>query len=371
LTSRFAVGRLSHAATPPVVAPLRVTGIAEKEGERIKFSASGFDISGTRRLGLEGHMTLAEMTGEAEVEIPTVSFAPDGLQPRALLPRATTLNQARGSGSASVRLSWDASGVVAAGEVALENFSFVTPDASVEGLTTRIEFDRLLPLSTPKGQLLTAKSVDPAIPIENIQLRFQIDPEDSVGGMGRVRVERADAVFLGGHIAISDTVIAPDSSIRRVTLETADLPLGRLLRLIDVKGLEGTGLLSGQLPITITDNAVLIKNGQLQTSDGGVIRYRSDQAAKALAGAGEQVDLMLSALQDFHYDALSLTLDKDESGVTRLLLRMRGHNPAVLEGHPFQFNINLTGNLDETLAAVLAGYRASSRLLRRALELGQ
>jgi hypothetical protein len=112
--------------------------------------------------------------------------------------------------------------------------------------------------------------------------------------------------------------------------------------------------------------------GGLLTSDGeGVIRYRSEQAARVLKGRGESVDLMLRALQDFRYEDLSLSIDKGADRETRIGLHMLGHNPQVLDGHPFRFNINLTGNVDGILAAILEGYRASSLLLRRVHEIRQ
>ncbi len=44
---------------------------------------------------------------------------------------------------------------------------------------------------------------------------------------------------------------------------------------------------------------------------------------------------------------------------------MLGQNPEVLDGHPFKFNINLTGNLDPILKAIAKGRNISSDLLGR------
>jgi hypothetical protein len=47
---------------------------------------------------------------------------------------------------------------------------------------------------------------------------------------------------------------------------------------------------------------------------------------------------------------------------------MQGSNPDVLDGYPFKFNINLTGDLEPILSALQTGRRLTTDLLQRALE---
>src|SRR3546814_5201473 len=61
-----------------------------------------------------------------------------------------------------------------------------------------------------------------------------------------------------------------------------------------------------------------------------VLHIRSDAASDLLAGQGEQVDLALRALEDFHYSELSIAVDKPIEGPARLAVSTLGHNPAVL-----------------------------------------
>ena len=114
-----------------------------------------------------------------------------------------------------------------------------------------------------------------------------------------------------------------------------------------------------------------IKAGRLDAQEPGILRYRSENAARLLSGGGESLDLMLRALENFHYDELSLTIEKTAKGDSQLILSLLGKNPDVLEGHPFRFNINFEGNTDSMLAALGQAYRLSNRLLRRAWQIGE
>jgi hypothetical protein len=75
---------------------------------------------------------------------------------------------------------------------------------------------------------------------------------------------------------------------------------------------------------------------------------------------------MLRALQNFHYDELSLAIDKPAETGARLALVLMGRNPDVKEGHPFRLNINLEGDTGPLVEALSQAYILSNRMLRRA-----
>ena len=66
---------------------------------------------------------------------------------------------------------------------------------------------------------------------------------------------------------------------------------------------------------------------------------------------------MLSALADFRYDRLWLTLDRDARGEARVGLHVRGNNPGFYDGYPIEFNLALEGKVDRILRDSLQGYR--------------
>jgi hypothetical protein len=61
----------------------------------------------------------------------------------------------------------------------------------------------------------------------------------------------------------------------------------------------------------------------------------------------------------------------DQDGETTMRLEILGHNPEVLEGHPFQLNINLTGNSTQILEAVVLSRALIGEIMARARRLSQ
>ena len=72
---------------------------------------------------------------------------------------------------------------------------------------------------------------------------------------------------------------------------------------------------------------------------------------------------MVRALEDFHYEDLSLSLEKNAEDDLTLLLSILGQNPAVLDGQPFRINLNLESNIGQILDAVGEGLELSKDLL--------
>jgi hypothetical protein len=76
---------------------------------------------------------------------------------------------------------------------------------------------------------------------------------------------------------------------------------------------------------------------------------------------------MLSALENFQYETLSLEIEKKLTGEGRILLRTRGQNPAVRDGQPFVINLNLTGNVDRLAVVAAQAFQLPAALIRSML----
>jgi hypothetical protein len=95
------------------------------------------------------------------------------------------------------------------------------------------------------------------------------------------------------------------------------------------------------------------------------LRYAPGGAPAALRQAGEGATLMLDALEDFRYEALSITLDREADGETDVALHIKGANPGFYDGYPVEFNLTISGELDTMLRRGLEGYRVPDAIRQR------
>lgn len=358
--AHFTVGRLLHTAAPAYFVPLRVDGEIARQEDVLVLKATGVGAAGGLRLFLRGKHRIAGGRGTLRVRVPEIAFRKGALQPAHLSPLLGNIRDATGRIGAIAEFAWGPDGVESEGTLDMANVSFMTDAVTVEGLDSHISLDGLLPPSTRPGQEIAVRRIDPALPLDDVAIRFQVEPAEPP----RLRLEEARARFAGGRLSVAETVLDLSRPHQDLSVGVDGVDLALLLSLLKVEDLSATGRLAGTIPIVVTDGGVAINNGQLASEGPGVLRVQSEAAAAVLGGAGEQVALMLSALEDFHYDALSATLDMGADRNAAIMIRMQGHNPAVLEGYPFAFNIGLSGNLGELLVALRQGGRLSTDLIR-------
>jgi len=357
--AKFSVGRLLNTADPAFFTPLKLDGEITRQKNSFMLKAAGAGADGAFRFSLHGRHRITNGHGTVQIRVPETAFGKDALQPVHLSPLFRDLRDATGRLGATVEFAWGHKGVESKAVLDLIDLSFVTSDATVTGLDSQISLDGLLPLSTPPGQKITVRRVDPALPLDDVDIRFQLEPARSP----RVRLEQATARFSGGRINVAEAIIDLTRPLNNLNIGVDNVDLELLLSLLQVEGVTATGRLSGTIPVVIADAGVAIENGQLAAQGPGVLRVQSEAAAAALSGTGEQVALMLSALEDFRYDELSATLDMGIDGDAAVMTHMQGHNPAVLDGYPFAFNTGLSGNLTKLLGAVRQGADLSTGLV--------
>jgi hypothetical protein len=346
---------------------MRVEGTVSADADRLSFAATGTLGDGRAAVRVDGTHRLSDGRGSAMLRLPSTVLGQDGLSPGALSPLFDGLREASGTVTADAHVRWgdgSAPALSGTGAVTFTDVSFTADGTRVEGVDAAIHLDGLFPPSARTPQTLTIRRVDPAVPIDDVQMRFRLDPVSPP----RLRLDDARARFAGGALSVAETVLSPAIETQRVRLRLADVDLDRLVDLFKVEGVKASGRISGSLPLVASPGGVAVESGFLAAAGPGVLQVRAEAAASALGGAGEQVALMMSALEDFHYDALSATVDSKRDGTTVAKIRMTGHNPAVLDGYPFAFNIGLSGNLDKILAVVAEGRRLSSDILRPAFQ---
>ena len=367
LAAEAILGSLTDRAEAPLFAPLGGRLTLRGDGETLSFEGQLGDRGGAAQLAIAGSHDLAAGGGTAEIVLDPLAFVADGLQPGALAPPLAELRGVAGALRARAELAWRDEGLTGSAELAIEDLSFDSPAAEVRDLDLTLTLTSLTPPASPPGQRLTIGRVDPGVALDEIALRFQILPGDPL----RLGIEQGQVRFGGGRVLLRGVLFDPAAARLDLPLEIEGLDLAELLRILDIDGLSGSGRLSGRIPIAIESvgegegETVTIANGRLAAEGPGTLRFQSDPARQALAAAGESAALMLRALEDFRYDELSLTIDKPATAGARLTLALLGHNPDVLDGYPFRFNINLEGDTDRLMAALGQAYSLSNRMLRQ------
>jgi hypothetical protein len=265
-----------------------------------------------------------------------------------------------GSVGATGTLAWSARGITPDLTLHLKNVTLSLPGAELSALAGDITFSSLQPPATPPGQSLSATIQAPGLPPAAFTLKGQLL------ATAALKVEQATFSLAGGEFATTPFTLDPSAPAVDTTLQVDHVDLAEITRLISIDGLSGTGRLDGKIPLALHGGELAIAGGKLAAKEPGLINYRPSALPPEIAGAGSSVELTLQALSDFHYDTLSLDLDKSASGEGTVLLHIEGSNPAFMSGQVFHFNIRIDSNFDRLADLALLSLRSAEDLLRRA-----
>jgi hypothetical protein len=349
---KLSIDRIAQSGKDPLIAPLSLSGTLLPSETPLRFDLQARALDGQFLAKATGTHDPASGRGSAKLSVEPLTFVPGGLQPAALIPRlGDAVRDATGTLKASGPVSWSQKGFDSKLDIALENLGFVGPAGPVLGLNGHVTLNGLAPLSTPPGQRITVAAVQAPVPISDLALQFQVRN-------GRLLdIEEAKLILAGGRVAIAPVTLDAEAVRNRIVLEVAEVQLPALFDAIGLDGLTGTGRLAGEVPILFEAGDIAVEHGKLESQEPGQIRYEPAEPPSALQGGGESVGLALAALRNFHYDRLTLDLDREIGGETLVGLHIAGKNPDFYGGYPVEFNLNLSGKLDQILVQGLAGYR--------------
>ncbi len=139
-----------------------------------------------------------------------------------------------------------------------------------------------------------------------------------------------------------------------LTVLVRELDLQKILSLEQQKTLQGTGMLDGSIPVTVTSQGLTVKDGSFEARPpGGVIRYAaSPEAAHAVTQANANMQVVLQALSNFHYNVLQVGAQYAENGILQLQARLEGKNPDQKKSPPIHFNLTVQENIPALLKSL-------------------
>ena len=290
---------------------------------------------------------LSTGAGHANLDVPGLTFGPD-LQPEELT-RLTegVVALVNGTISGRGRIDWNSLGkVTSTGDFSTANLDLAAPFGPVTGMSGTIHFDDLLGLTTPPGQVMAIKSINPGILVENGVIRYQLLPNQLV------KIERGEWPFMGGRLILQETVLNfARPTPKRLTFELQGFDAKQFIDTLGFQGLNITGTFDGVLPMIFDDSGGRIVGGRLDSRDpGGQFSYTGTKP-----DAGMVAGLAFDLLSDIRYRSMTIRLDGDLAGefATRFTIRQislankGGFLAGIVRGAfkkvPLQVNLNING----------------------------
>jgi translocation and assembly module TamB len=259
-------------------------------------------VSGVRVADLTIDHRLDTASGRMQFTVPGITFARGGLQPVALSRLALgVVADAEGSVTGSGAIRWTSDGVTSNGRFTTDSMNLSAAFGPVQRLSGTIEFDDLIGLRTPPGQLVQLGSVNPGIEVLDGQLRYQLLADR------RVRIEGGSWDFAGGKLRMQPALFDFSADVpRRMAFDVERIDAGLFLQRYQFDNIAATGVFDGVLPTVFDADGGRVEGGSLVSRSGGELAYVGELSNRDLGTMG---NMAFGALRSLQYDSLVVRLN--------------------------------------------------------------
>lgn len=229
----------------------------------------------------------------------------------------------------------------------LKNINLKGKSISIQNAASSFVINQLFPFSTPLKQSFTISQIQlKDILLDTIKGYFHFSPKQGFTPQS-IAFNGAGGSF---NIFNIDWKSTPLHSQFEANIN--DIKLEEISKILKDPTFKASGKLSGSGAFTYQQGEIDIKNLSLINQDPGNINYTSP--TEGLEG---EAKMALQALNNFKYNALKIDLhaaSNDKNDLNGSIL-LKGNNPNILNGYPFEFNIETTGQLRDVIQSVILG----------------
>ena len=280
-------------------------------------------------------------------------------------PALLELNNGRLNASANLTLANDQQLPTVTLELTAKGLSGIYDRTALEGLDSRITV-RVDPkqLQFELSELRLAQA-NPGMPLGPLQLSGRYSTALQTPTQGQLQLRKAETALMGGKLQLAPGQWSLAAEPLLFPVQVQGLELEQLFILYPTEGLSGTGTLDGNLPLQISSQGVTITQGQLSArAPGGKLQFHSERI-RALGRSNPAMQLVTQSLEDFRFTTLSSQVNYDQQGKLALAMRLEGQNPAIEQGRPIHFNINLEEDIPTLLASLQLTDKVSDIIRQR------
>ncbi len=355
-------GLLSDMTPAPRFSRLAFEAAAIRQEDDLQIDASLRPAGHEDDITLSGSYSLASGEGGFDIGPGALQFDPAGLQPADLSPALALFSETSGivhyNGSIAIELGAD---IKSRATLRLDSVDTTFIVLSFEDLAGTIDIRDLFQPRTPPSQTLRARQVTAPLPMSEPIFVFQWMGN---GPSPKIRIEKAEGGFADGRISVKPTTIDLAATEYDLTLDFDDLSLKTLFEEWADGRVSGAGRMSGSIPVTIGPAGPIITDGELAAQETGFLKVHWGDTRESLENQGNEMALMVQALDNFQFKVLKVSVRRPSEGDLTLQVLLEGANPEVLDGYPFRFNMNLSGDLEPVLQAIAEGQSLTQDLLR-------
>ena len=249
-------------------------------------------------------------------------------------------------GNLSAQGMFDVNTKTGGANLSLQNLNSEFKEYKVQGLS----FSPQLVIDSGNLQLppakVTIESIDAGILISQVTASLSDQAN-------KFKLEELRADLLGGQVSVEQAWL--DSGNQTVTLKFRELDLQSIMNTqqeagIDSSGIELSGKLNGDVPVTVKNGKISIALASLINSSQGTLKISGNSGFEALKMQQPEIGQQLALLEHVEFETLKSDLTMNSDGIVFFDMKIKGVNPE--QQQPINFNYTHEQNIFTLLKAL-------------------
>jgi len=191
--------------------------------------------------------------------------------------------------------------------------------------------------------------LSPGVTIENLSVEADLLKSSNLDNIHWRLNSLSGEVFSGTFGLASPAKMEFPFSGNTMEIQLSNLDLAKVFQLYAEQGVNGTGKISGSIPLYFDPGGVSIAKGRLYNLEAGKIQFAASGSTR---WSNEQLAMTMRLLENFRYEVLKASAEFSPSGQLVLQANISGNNPAEFDGRQVNFNINVEENLFDLYKAL-------------------
>lgn len=334
---------------------------------KLQGSVADFDVNGLLTLGtslaIQHHATRKFSKLQIDWRIPDIFLLAANPFADALNDWPPLLSLTRGKINAKGNVLFDIEKennrfINSQSEIQLLDLSGIYDTMAFQGLSSHLRINTNAQIMQIATDELTLKQLDKGFILGPLVAAAKYQANLNKLMQGKLSLQQFNGTVMDGSISTTAQEFDFSHETQHFLLTLNAINLATLLQQYPSSELSGSGKLSGTVPVEMSSKGFRIAKGRVSAeTPGGQLKYTSERA-NTIAKTQPSMKLITQALDDFHYSVLSSEVNYDEKGKLLLSVRLEGKNPAIENGRPIHFNVNL----EEDVPALLASIQLSSKV---------
>ena len=258
------------------------------------------------------------------------------------LPDATKVEG--GEGNVELTATWSQERLLLLADFELSDLFGLYQEAQFENMAVSGSL-QVLPTLQSVGNISTGIDfLEYGVELRNLSSEFMLD-ESTKGELPELVFNYIQGEIFSSRFIAEEFSLDLNDPDTRLNLRVQDLDIEQVVATQGIEGLEATGRVDGNLPVTISSEGISIENGIFWNHLGGgnIVYTISDEQAAALENP--LTDLVIKALRDFRYRILTAETNYYPNGDLHMNFQLKGISPQLDSKRPVHLNINSEQNV--------------------------